>query len=266
MDLGAARHIVRGDSTRLQQVFWNLINNAIKFTPDEGTIIVRSSNTDDGQVRVEITDTGAGIDPVLLPKLFTAFEQGDVRAARKFAGLGLGLAISRKLAEAHGGTITASSMGRGHGSTFTVDLPAQDEFARNAATPSERPATHFPSAARVLNVLLVEDHEPTLRALERLLRKIGHRVTGVTSVASASAAAAHDWFDLIISDLGLPDGSGLDLMRQLREPYSGRAIALTGYGMESDIEASREVGFTEHLTKPVDMAALDAAIRRVAPC
>lgn len=114
-----------------------------------------------------------------------------------------------------------------------------------------------------MRVLLVEDHEPTLRVMERLLRQMGHRVTGVTSVATASAAAQRDGFDLIICDLGLPDGSGLDVMRDLRHRYTGRAIALTGYGMESDIAASREAGFSEHLTKPVDLAALHAAIQRV---
>jgi CheY-like chemotaxis protein len=118
---------------------------------------------------------------------------------------------------------------------------------------------------KALNVLLGEDHEPTLRVLEKLLRQIGHSVTGVTSVASAKAAAGRDGgYDLIISDLGLPDGSGLDILREHRTRYAGRAIALTGYGMESDVAASRDAGFDEHLTKPVDVLALDAAIRRVA--
>ena len=270
LDLAAARHTVRGDNTRLQQIFWNLINNAIKFTPADGLIRVRSENVGDGRVRIEVSDTGAGIDPAVLPRLFAAFEQGEVRAARQQAGLGLGLAISKKLAEAHGGTISAHSDGRGRGATFAVELPVVDAFAPAATALSHRPALELGTAlspspsAPALRVLLVEDHEPTLRVMERLLRQIGHRVIGVTTVASATAAANHDGFDLIISDLGLPDGSGLDVMRALRDRYAGRAIALTGYGMESDIAASREAGFAEHLTKPVDLAALDAAIRRVA--
>ena len=261
VDLRATKHTVRGDSTRLQQIFWNLINNAIKFTPAEGTITVRSRSAGERRVGVEVSDTGAGIDPALLPKLFSAFEQGDVRVERKQAGLGLGLAISRKLAEAHGGTITVHSEGRGRGATFTVELPLIDVPA-HAAFPRQ-PAPLRREAGRPLNVLLVEDHEPTLRVMERLLRQIGHRVTGVTSVASATAAAGRDGFDLIISDLGLPDGSGFDFIRPLREKYAGRAIALTGYGMDSDIAASREAGFAEHLTKPVDFEALDSAIRRI---
>ena len=260
VDLRASRHTVRGDSTRLQQVFWNLVNNAIKFTPADGTVTVRSRDAGDGRVAVEVSDTGAGIDPAVLPRLFNAFEQGEARPARTQAGLGLGLAISKKLAEAHGGTITVTSAGRGRGATFTVELPAAEAPLRAAA---HQPAPSLAKAARPLNVLLVEDHAPSLRVMEKLLRRIGHRVTGVTSVASATAAAGQDGYDLIISDLGLPDGSGLDIMRGLRDRYAGRSIALTGYGMESDIAASRAAGFAEHLTKPVDFAALDAAIRRV---
>ena len=263
VDLAASRHIVRGDSTRLQQVFWNLINNAIKFTPEEGTIAVRSRNADAGRIAVEVSDTGGGIDAALLPRLFNAFEQGEVRATRQQAGLGLGLAISKRLAEAHGGTITAASGGRGSGATFVVDLPVLEQAVRRVATP-EHP-TPVDTAARPLDVLVVEDHEPTLRVMERLLRQIGHRVTGVTSVASATAAANQNGFDLIICDLGLPDGSGLDVMRQLRKRYAGRAVALTGYGMESDVTASREAGFAEHLTKPVDLQALSSAIARLTP-
>jgi PAS domain S-box-containing protein len=266
-ELGAARHTVRGDGTRLQQVFWNLINNAIKFTPQQGTITVRTSNADDDRgggprVRVEVIDTGSGIDPLVLPKLFSAFEQGEVRAARQQAGLGLGLAISKKLTEAHGGTIAVRSAGRGRGSTFTVELPVViGQFVR-VASPVERPAV-LRAAPQPLNVLLVEDHEPTLRVLEKLLRQIGHRVTGTTTVTTALAAAAQEAFDLIISDLGLPDGSGLDVMRRLRREFAGRAIALTGYGMDADVDASRAAGFTLHLTKPVDLAQLESAIDRV---
>jgi CheY-like chemotaxis protein len=116
----------------------------------------------------------------------------------------------------------------------------------------------------MLDVLLVEDHEATLNVMTKLLRALGHRVTGVGSVASAKAMAKQSRYDVIISDLGLPDGSGLDVMRELKADYGGRAIALTGYGMESDVAASREAGFAEHLTKPVDLSALQAAIHRVA--
>ena len=261
VELGATRHTVRGDSTRLQQIFWNLLSNAIKFTPPHGTITVRTLDNVDGRVHVDVIDTGAGIDPSVLPKLFSAFEQGEVRAARQQAGLGLGLAISKKLTEAHGGTIAVASDGRGRGSTFSVDLPVVEPVVPRPSS-MERPSARR-AVTNPLNVLLVEDHEPTLRVLEKLLREIGHRVTGTASVTSALAAAAQDAFDLIISDLGLPDGSGLDVMRRLRHDFAGRAIALTGYGMDADVAASRAAGFVEHLTKPVDLAQLESAIDRV---
>jgi signal transduction histidine kinase len=260
VELRAMRHTVRGDPTRLQQVFWNLISNAQKFTGTDGTITVRSMNVEGSRIRIEVSDTGVGIDPQVLPRLFNAFEQGQVRARRQQAGLGLGLAICRRLTEAHGGTITATSPGPGRGATFTVELPAYESALKGKA--ERRPPA--PPASRPLNLLLVEDHEPTLAALTRLLRGRGHRVTGATSVASAAAAVRREGFDLIISDLGLPDGSGLDVMRQLRAQYGGKAIALTGYGMDSDVRASREAGFAEHLTKPVDPAVLEATIGRLA--
>jgi signal transduction histidine kinase/ActR/RegA family two-component response regulator len=263
VDLKASRHTVRGDSTRLQQIFWNLINNAQKFTSADGAIIVRSLDVPGAdRIRVEVVDTGVGIHAAVLPKLFNAFEQGDVRAARQQAGLGLGLAISKKLTDAHGGTVVATSEGRGRGATFTVELPVVATFAP-APPPSRGPSPTSGQSVRPLDVLLVEDHEPTLQATVKLLKHLGHRVTGVSTVASATAAVRQDGFDLIISDLGLPDGSGLDVMRQVRDRYAGRAIALTGYGMDADVIASRDAGFAEHLTKPVDLDKLQAAIARV---
>ena len=262
-DLRATRHLVNGDSARLQQVFWNLINNAQKFTGPEGTITVRSSDADGGAVRVEVADTGVGIDPEILPRLFTAFEQGDLRTTRQFGGLGLGLAISRKLVELHNGTIAASSPGKGRGSTFAVELPTVAAFVPHAADTPVRGAAPRP-AEDALRILLVEDHEPSLRVLKKLLERMGHRVTPASSVAAARAAAKSETFHLLLSDLGLPDGSGLQLMQELRDRFAGRAIALTGYGMEEDVRNSTAAGFAAHLTKPVDYQRLEGAIRQVA--
>ncbi|HMB95640.1 MAG TPA: PAS domain S-box protein [Tepidisphaeraceae bacterium] len=260
VDLKARNHIVRGDSTRLQQIFWNLINNAHKFTGPEGTITVRSIDLQDGMIRVEISDTGVGIAPEVLPRLFNAFEQGEVRVSRKQAGLGLGLAISKKLVEAHQGQINVRSEGRGFGATFIVDLPTEEVFVSAISTKAPTPVD---ATATALNVLLVEDHEPTLKIMSKLLSKLGHRVTGVSSVASALAAAKQQRYDLLLSDLGLPDGSGLDLMKQVKAQYAGKSIALTGYGMEQDINDCRQAGFAAHLTKPIDMQRLQATIRQV---
>jgi signal transduction histidine kinase len=123
VELAAAQPMVRGDAARLQQVFWNLLSNAQKFTPKEGSISIRSTNPQPGRIRIDVIDSGIGIDPALMPKLFHAFEQGNGVAARKFGGLGLGLAISKSLIAAHGGTLSASSDGAGKGATFTVELP-----------------------------------------------------------------------------------------------------------------------------------------------
>jgi PAS domain S-box-containing protein len=256
----ATRHIVRGDSTRLQQVFWNLINNAAKFTGPDGLITVASRDLGDDRVQIRVTDTGEGIDPAILPRLFNAFEQGEVRTNRQRAGLGLGLSISRRLTELHGGTISAFSEGHGRGATFTVELPATAQVTA-ANYPALPPGA--PAGEAKLRILLVEDHEPTLAVMSKLLRTRGHHVTGVNSVATATAAAELNGFDLVISDLGLPDGSGLDVMRALQNKYSGRAIALTGYGMEADVAACRQAGFATHLTKPVNVPDLESAIREV---
>jgi PAS domain S-box-containing protein len=261
-DLAATRHLVDGDSARLQQVFWNLINNAQKFTGPEGTITVRSADAPGGRMRVEVADTGVGIDPAILPKLFTAFEQGDLRTTRQFGGLGLGLAISRQLVELHGGAITASSAGKGLGATFAVELPTVEAFVPSAP---DSPPRALPPAAGVapLRVLLVEDHEPTMRVLRRLLEQMGHRVVPAASLATARAAARAGEFDLLLSDLGLHDGSGLQLMQEMGDRFAGRAIALTGYGMEEDVRNSAAAGFAAHLTKPVDFQRLEESIRQV---
>jgi PAS domain S-box-containing protein len=263
VELNAKQATVRGDSTRLQQIFWNLISNAQKFTPPppEGMIAIRSTDVRDGWIRIEVSDTGTGIDPAVLPRLFTAFEQGEIRTLRQQAGLGLGLAISKRLTEAHGGTITAASAGRGKGATFTVELPVVRVFVPERAAAVAAPV----ETVKPLSVLLVEDHAATLKIMSRLLAQLGHRVSTATTAAAAVAAAQQQSFDLLISDLGLPDGSGLDVMRELKQEYAGRAIALTGYGMESDVAASREAGFAQHLTKPVDLAKLQGAIAQVTP-
>ncbi len=261
VDLRACQHHVKGDPTRLQQIFWNLINNAQKFTDPHGTITVRSSDTPEGFLRIEVSDSGEGIAPDVLPKLFTAFEQGDIRTIRQQAGLGLGLAISRRLVEAHGGSITAQSDGKGHGSTFLVELPTTVPPHQVTAASAPPATAETPNAP--LEVLLVEDHVPTLRVLAKLLGRLGHRVTTASSLASAAALCRQKRFDLLLSDLGLPDGSGLDLMRLVADDYQGRSIALTGFGMEADVRASQDAGFARHITKPVDLDTLNEAIRRL---
>ena len=257
------------DAPRLTQVFWNLISNARKFTPPEGKVRVRAWR-EEGEVVVEVSDTGIGINPEVLPRIFDAFQQGQRHITRRFGGLGLGLAITEKIVALHGGRIGAASRGRGEGATFTVRLPA-GKPAVPPSFPWETPPEPLPARVedRPLHILLVEDHPDTAEAMADLLRATGLRVTVAGSVAEGRAAAESAGsnggrIDLVLSDIGLPDGSGHDLMAELSRRFGLRGIALTGYGMEEDVERSKQVGFARHLTKPVSLDQLESAIRQVA--
>ena len=266
-DLAAEDHRLWADPSRLTQVMWNLLNNAVKFTPPEGTLTVRSRNEGDRLI-LQVFDTGIGIDPQVLPHIFDAFEQGRARSPRGAGGLGLGLAISKAIVELHGGRLTAESRGRGQGATFTVSLPASlprvDHESGEIEVAGKIIAAPEP-AAGPLHILLVEDHADTAEAMAELLSLLGYRVTRAGTVADALAAVGAERFDLLLSDLGLPDGSGLDLMRELarRNGDGLPGIALSGYGMEEDVRESLEAGFRKHLTKPVTLQQLEAAIREV---
>lgn len=275
-DLAAAEHRVWGDGSRLMQIFWNLLRNAVKFTPDGGTIVVRTWNEEareDKALVVEITDTGIGIEPGSLPHIFEAFAQGPPALGRKFGGLGLGLSISKAIAEVHGGRIGAVSPGYGKGATFRVHLPtggwpAEAEPAPPAAG-ARAARVQEPAPSSPLRLLLVEDHLDTAEAMAELLRSLGHEVRVAGSVAAGLAAASVEvesgaGIDLVISDLGLPDGTGMDLMRELGARYGLRGIALSGYGSEEDVRRSLEAGFSRHLTKPVSFQALEAVIHETA--
>jgi CheY-like chemotaxis protein len=266
MQMKAAEHHVRADPGRLQQVFWNLIRNAIKFTPAEGQIHIRTSNDRAGWVRIEVCDTGIGIRAELLPQLFRTFEQGNQSITRQYGGLGLGLAISKAIVELHGGTIEAASDGEGRGSTFTVELPLCPASAAQSPPANSRlgSSQQSQSCQRKLRILLVEDHEHTAKVLSRLLAGFEHDVKTASTVASAKKLADAADFDLVISDLGLPDGNGMELMRYLRGTHELPGIALSGFGMDDDIRRSLEAGFARHLTKPIDLQQLQAAIDHVA--
>lgn len=255
--LKAGRTIVHADTPRLQQILWNLLKNAVKFTPAGGRIVIETLNLDENRIEVRVIDSGLGIDPENLSKIFNAFEQGGSEITRQFGGLGLGLAISKALADLHGGKLSARSDGRGRGSTFILNLPLA---ARQVLTPSGH---HEDQALdlRGLRILLVEDHADTGQAMCRLLRGFGCQVESASNVRAGLELAVNQAFDLILSDLGLPDGTGYDLIRQVLERRQVRAIALSGYGMEEDQRRSRDAGFVAHLTKPVDQTALVRAIQ-----
>ena len=249
--LEAARHHALADPARLQQVFWNLIKNALKFTPTGGTITVKTRNDAEDWIVVSVEDTGIGIGADALPNVFNAFEQGDIAGQHRYGGLGLGLAISQAIVAVHGGTISAASEGPGCGATFTVALATVAEPAVPAHASLPRPAP-----GRSLRLLIVEDHEATLSVLTRLLTRSGHRIATAGTMHAALTAFAAERFDAIISDLGLPDGSGLDLMREIQRQRPVPGIALSGYGMEEDLRQTKEAGFFAHLVKPVNFDQL----------
>ena len=267
VDLKAERSFVWGDPTRLRQIVWNLLRNALKFTPEGGSITVGSTN-EDGQLVISVTDTGIGLDAEHMTKLFQAFDQSDV-LARRFGGLGLGLSISKSLVEAHGGTLDASSSGRHRGATFTVKLKSIDAAmagppgAHTGASADLPPGTA--PAQPCLKILLVEDNEDTSRVMAKLLRAYGFDVTTAATVEEGLKHLDTTMFDLLISDIGLPDGTGWDLMKRVaaKQQKRLRSIALSGYGMDADLKNSREAGFMAHLTKPVDFKQLEQVIQEV---
>jgi len=257
LDLAAEKVYLRADPARLQQIFWNLINNAVKFTARDGQISISTNDDTGDRLRIEIADTGLGIEPESLPKIFDAFEQGG---RTQLGGLGLGLAISKRLVEAHSGTITAESAGRNKGAKFTLIFPVCEKVDAQAPLAVSPRAAHH----RAMRVLLVEDHEDTKQSLTKLLRLRGYYVESASNVQSALDLIAQDQFDVLISDLGLPDGSGIDLIRRVQSDRPVLGIALTGFGMEEDIRKSREAGFKHHLVKPIDLNKLDSIIQEVA--
>jgi two-component system, chemotaxis family, CheB/CheR fusion protein len=259
-DIQPGRFFVNGDPARLQQVLWNLLKNAVKFSKPGGRIEIRCLPIDDGSaVAIEVKDEGIGMDAATLARVFNAFEQGGMHITRQFGGLGLGLAISRAITEQHGGRIEAHSQGPGAGAVFRVTLPLTKVPAVPAHAP-DQPAT--PVVAR--RILIVEDHPETARLMSRLLRLRGHEVSTADSVASARELISEEMFDVLVSDVGLPDGNGTELMQHaLALGRNLKGIALSGYGMEDDIRRSREAGFSEHLVKPVDLDVLTRTIDRL---
>jgi PAS domain S-box-containing protein len=260
-DLPDKAPFVEADPARLQQVLWNLLRNAAKFTPDHGDIFVSAAEVAGGRIRIEVRDTGIGIAPDVLPRIFNAFEQGDESITRQFGGMGLGLAISKALVEIRHGTISADSNGRGSGSIFSVEFPM---LVREKIAPAQPEQASIKGDGEKLRVLMVEDHPDTAEVLARLLRMSGYMVKTAYTVAAALQLAAAESFDVIVSDIGLPDATGYELMKEVKERYSIKGIAMSGYGMDEDLRKSRDAGFSDHLVKPTNVAQLERSIRRLA--
>lgn len=251
----ASASMMTGDPARLQQVFWNLLKNAIKFTPNQGQVTIRTSDGPGDQIVIDVVDTGVGISRDALPRIFEAFEQGP--HSRQFGGLGLGLAIAKALVERHGGQLHASSDGADRGAKFSVTLPVEESVGlQNSADPLGSAAVDGRSG---MQILLVEDHADTANMMRKLLKLLGHHVQIASSVREAVEALQAQRFDLLISDIGLPDGSGTDVIAC---PEAGDipGIAITGFGMDLDIRRSHDAGFRAHLTKPIDFKKLEVLI------
>jgi CheY-like chemotaxis protein len=260
-DFKARAFHVRGDVTRLRQVFWNLLSNAIKFS-DNGRIEVRTTNDSSGSLRAVVTDTGIGMDDDVVGRLFTPFERHTASSSR--SGLGLGLAICKGIIDAHNGRIWATSAGVGRGSMFEVELPSvapsRDGQPRAAGLSHREPRR----PGQKVRILVVDDDADTVKMLAAMLTADGHHLGVAHNLHEAIDQIGEPW-DIVISDLGLPDGTGLDVARRFRSVSSKpRLIALSGYGSDGDVKASREAGFELHIVKPINLSELRRMIDRVA--
>ena len=263
-ELKAKSVYVEGDPARLQQVFWNLIKNSVKFTPERGRITMATSDLSSNEIEIRIIDNGIGIDADKIDKIFNAFEQGQTSITRRFGGLGLGLAISKAMVDAHRGKIRVESPGKDKGSTFIVDLktvpaPAAAENGADGEISGDKkqPAT------RRHRLLVVDDHVDTCAGMQLMLERRGYDITVAHSAGQAVEKTMEADFDLLISDIGLPDKSGYELMSELRKSKDIPGIALSGFGMDADVDKAQNAGFSEHLTKPINFDRLEEAIRRL---
>ena len=257
LDLRATCAWVEADQARMQQVLWNILRNASKFTPRGGRIVVRTQSSG-GHLTLSCTDSGIGISREALPRIFRPFEQADAEVSRSYGGLGLGLAIAQGLMTQHGGQIHANSDGRDTGSTFTITLPCAFEEPQQP----EPPLSGAPVAdGGRRRVLLVEDNEDAAVALAMCLEEYGYVVHHVATCADALRTARSQPFDAVLTDLGLPDGSGIDVGRALSKELP--VVALSGYGREQDRQRSAEAGFAAHLVKPADPAEVHATLTEV---
>jgi signal transduction histidine kinase len=259
---------VLGDRDRLQQVVWNLVSNAFKFTPKGGSVIVRLAESD-GDVYIEVTDTGIGIAAEFLPFVFDRFRQADSSMSRRHNGLGLGMAIVRHLVELHGGTVAVESPGENRGTTFKLHLPKHVGPAPSEKLPDGRelaPETPINDLDQLngVHVLIVEDDADSRSVLALLLQRLGALVEAVGSAKEAYDRLSHRKPDVLVSDIGMPDEDGYTMIRRVRQICGDQhvpAIALTAYARKQDAEAAIGAGYDQHLAKPVAPAELVRAIR-----
>ncbi|HYF16947.1 MAG TPA: ATP-binding protein, partial [Ramlibacter sp.] len=256
LDLQAGASTALADEARMQQVLWNLLRNAIKFTPEDGRVQVRT-RLEGPHLVLEVSDSGIGIEPEALPRIFSAFEQADREVSQRFGGLGLGLAIARGLVAEHKGELSVHSDGRGQGATFTLKLRRQVELEATGPGAGTAITSDGDGGWRLL---LVEDNHDAAETIVMCLETYGYRVTHVGTCADAIRTAQKGEFDLVLTDLGLPDGSGIDVGRALSKSLP--VVALSGYGASPDLQRSAMAGFSGHLVKPAEPQAIHAALQK----
>jgi signal transduction histidine kinase/ActR/RegA family two-component response regulator len=265
VDVARGLGLVLGDPGRLQQVMWNLLSNAVKFTPAGGMVQVMLGR-DDQDVVIRVADSGIGIEPDFLPYVFDRFRQQDASITRKHGGLGLGLSIARQLVELHGGTIGVASAGNHAGTTFTLRLPLAEPQARS---PQPEPVVAGQAAPQGdlagVKVLLVDDADDTLDVLQQILQHSGATIMAASNAGTALALLEREQPDVIVSDIGMPDIDGFELMRRIRRRTAGAggaipAIALTAFTRQDDRRKAIQAGFDDYLAKPVEPGSLVAHI------
>jgi CheY-like chemotaxis protein/two-component sensor histidine kinase len=255
--------LVDGDRLRLQQIAWNLLNNAVKFTPAGGRIEIGLHRENESAV-LTVEDTGQGIEANFLPHVFEMFRQADGSNVRRHGGLGIGLALVQQLVQLHRGTITAASDGLNHGSRFSVRLPLTSEVQNDHLSPATVPLRVV--ALRDRDFLIVDDSEDTIAMLDHFLKISGANVMTATNGADGLRLASEKRFDVILSDISMPEMDGFEFLQRLRQ-IDGRqqvpVVAITGFGRSNDVERARAAGFYSHLTKPLDLAALALVLEQL---
>jgi two-component system CheB/CheR fusion protein len=261
LDTNSEAFIVEGDPVRLAQIAWNLLNNAVKFTPAQGRINVSLTRAG-GEAYLAVKDTGQGITPEFVPHVFEIFRQADASSSRRHEGMGIGLALVKQLAELHDGRVSAESPGSGQGATFSVWIPLSPE--ETSTSLSEAPVNAGTLKAK--SILVVDDSRETADMLTTLLTTEGAQVSSARSGEDALRLVRENTFDLVISDISMPEMDGYQLLEKIRALSCAKdlpALALTGYGRTTDIERAEAAGFVRHLTKPLDIGRLLEVVREL---
>ena len=252
---------VDGDPLRMEQIVWNLLNNAVKFTPSGGMVTVKLAKRN-GFAQLAVADTGQGIEPKFLPHVFEIFRQADATISRRHGGMGIGLALVQQLVQLQGGSVSVSSGGAGRGAEFMISLPVTTE----AAEPRKTGGLLQPNALTGMRILVVDDSADTVDMLRTLLEMDGAMVSTAAGGPEALEVLERESFDAILSDISMPGMDGFELLNRLRKLPNGRdvpVLALTGFGRAEDVERAKSVGFFSHITKPVDVAQIVAMLQKL---